>query len=303
MAKRDAVNAYAAPIGMHISNGELMVAQACTRPSIGISRDGTARIDDVRVHVELTLPGRSVRRQVHRVNTNRDNSLVVLYTKRFAASTRTRSGGLEVILNLENKIHPKDSQVVKVVNIRRGGGNTKLRAGQAVLSSKAGSNKWMRDLRVGDNMRLITRVVRYVNADCGGKIVEAPGWGDTMEAMSGNYATARNGKIAAPSRGVYLSGSQRHPRTGVGITANGQVLMVTVDGRQGRYSVGVTLAEMGRLMLSLGAKSAFNLDGGGSTVMARRYPATNRFKVTNRPSDGKERDATQALSVFQVRPN
>jgi hypothetical protein len=33
--------------------------------------------------------------------------------------------------------------------------------------------------------------------------------------------------------------------------------------------------------------------------MARRFLADGRFAVTNRPSDGRERLATQALTVFQ----
>jgi exopolysaccharide biosynthesis protein len=74
-------------------------------------------------------------------------------------------------------------------------------------------------------------------------------------------------------------------------------LMVTVDGRRGA-SRGMTLAEMGQLMQSLGAKHAFNLDGGGSTVMARFKKDIGRFAVDNKPSDGRQRPATQALAAF-----
>jgi exopolysaccharide biosynthesis protein len=147
-------------------------------------------------------------------------------------------------------------------------------------------------------MELRTQVVRYVNSRCGGRIEAAPGWGDIVEAVGGNHFTARNGKVAAPSRSHYPAGSQRHPRTNVGVTDDGRVLMVTIDGRQRGYSVGVTLAEAGRLMLSLGARHSFNLDGGGSTYMGRRR--NGQFRVANRPSDGRERLATQALGAFQV---
>ena len=117
---------------------------------------------------------------------------------------------------------------------------------------------------------------------------------------AGNHFTARNGDVAAPPYRVYPPGSRRHPRTNVGVTPDGRVLMVTIDGRQAGYSVGVTLAEAGRLMLSLGARHAFNLDGGGSTYMGRRV--NGEFKVANRPSDGRERLATQALAAFEVVP-
>ena len=129
----------------------------------------------------------------------------------------------------------------------------------------------------------------------------APGFDDIMEAQGGNYFTLRGSKIAAPSPSTYSPGSQRHPRTGLGVTADGRVLMVTVDGRR-TSSAGVTLAEMGQLMKSLGATHAFNLDGGGSTVMARHKAGSGRFEVANKPSDGRQRPATQAFAAFRYTP-
>jgi exopolysaccharide biosynthesis protein len=123
-----------------------------------------------------------------------------------------------------------------------------------------------------------------------------------VEALGGNHFTLRNGALAAPSGRVYPGSVRREPRTNVGVAADGRVLMVTVDGRQPGYSVGVRLAEMGSLMRSLGAVSAINLDGGGSTLMAKRSLATGRFTVANRPSDGRQRMATQALAAFQYTP-
>ena len=296
------VDAYAAPHSMHISNGELMVGRACTRPTLGIDSSGEGRIDDVRVHVEVKLPQHRDPRWIHRVNTHRDDGLVVLFTKRFGPRTRTRAGGTEVVISLPQKLSPSGSQPVRVLNIRRGGGNTRLRAGQAVISVKGTRGKWVRQLRVGQRMDLDTRVVRNVDNACGGTLREASGWNDIVEAMGGNYYVARNATVDAPSGKAYPLSVQRHPRTSVGVTADGRILMVTVDGRRAGYSVGVTLAEMGRLMLSLGAKHALNLDGGGSTVMAKRNLATGAFSVANRPSDGRERVHSQALVALALAP-
>lgn len=302
MSTAQRMDAYAAPQSMAVSGGELLVAQACTRPTLGIDSAGGARIDDVRVHITMSLPGRKVTKQVHRVNTHRDDGSTVLFTSRFARSTRTAAGGVEVVLSLSDGLRPSGMQEVRVLDVRRGAGNTPLDAGKAVLSVKSPRNDWVKDLRPGDRMRLETSIVRNVNSRCGGKIDVAQGWSDTVEAVGGNHFTVRNGAVAAPSRQLYPSGSQRHPRTNVGVTADGRVLMVTVDGRQPGYSTGVKLAEMGRLMTSLGAVEAFNLDGGGSTMMGRRFPG-GAFRVTNRPSDGRERLATQALVAFQVTPS
>lgn len=53
-------------------------------------------------------------------------------------------------------------------------------------------------------------------------------------------------------------------------------------------------------MHSLGAVHAFNLDGGGSTVMARRMLKSGEYKVANRPSDGQQRPATQSIVAYEV---
>ena len=299
MSMRNRVDAYAAPHSMAVSKGELMVAQSCVRPTLGIDADGDVRIANVRADVSLKPPGKNYTVRVHRVNTHRDDGLVVLFTKRFASSTRT-SGGREVVLDLQGKLRPNGSQKVRVVKVRNGG-NTPLKWGQAVLSVKNPSQKWVYNLKVGQSFDLVTQVVRQVDKPCGGTIAAAGAWGEITEAQGGNYFTLKSGKIAAPSKQKYPSGVQRHPRTGLGVTAEGRVLMVTVDGRR-TASKGVTLGEMGQLMKSLGAVHAFNLDGGGSTVMARYAPGTGKFVVANKPSDGKQRPATQAFAVYQVTP-
>jgi hypothetical protein len=300
--KRNAQGAYAAPLSMHISGGELMVAGPCARPVIGIDGSGEARIGKVRVHLEIDVPGHSVPRTIHRVNTHRNDAKVVLFTNRFASSTRTTDGGIEAVVQLSHTLRPNDSQELRVLNVRRGPGNTQLKPGQAVISMKGPNNKWVKSIRVGQRLQLRTRIMAPARSDCGANVKRAPGWGSVVEALGGNHFTLRNGRNAAPPRAVYPSGTKRHPRTGVGVTPDGRVLMVTVDGRRPGYSIGVTLKEMGQLMKRLGARHAFNLDGGGSTVMSRRYTGSGDYRVANRPSDGRERPATNALAVFERTP-
>jgi exopolysaccharide biosynthesis protein len=66
-----------------------------------------------------------------------------------------------------------------------------------------------------------------------------------------------------------------------------------VDGRRPGWSAGMTLTEAARLMRSLGARDAVNLDGGGSTTMSVLG------EVVSRPSDRSgERPVSDALSVI-----
>lgn len=57
------------------------------------------------------------------------------------------------------------------------------------------------------------------------------------------------------------------PRTGIGILGDNHLVFVVVDGRSAGYSRGVTMTEFAQIFVDLGATTAYNLDGGGSSTM------------------------------------
>jgi len=57
------------------------------------------------------------------------------------------------------------------------------------------------------------------------------------------------------------------PRTAVGVIDENHLVFVVVDGRSPGYSEGVTLTELAQIMQDLGATTAYNLDGGGSSTL------------------------------------
>ncbi len=57
------------------------------------------------------------------------------------------------------------------------------------------------------------------------------------------------------------------PRTAVGIVDDNHLVFVVVDGRSPGYSAGVTLTGLAQILQDLGATTAYNLDGGGSSTM------------------------------------
>ena len=75
----------------------------------------------------------------------------------------------------------------------------------------------------------------------------------------------------------------RHPRTAVGRTPDGKIILVTVDGRTPQ-SAGVSMWECQHIMSWLGCESSINLDGGGSTTMVIEG------SVVNNPCDNKKFD-------------
>ncbi len=87
----------------------------------------------------------------------------------------------------------------------------------------------------------------------------------------------------------------RNPRTAAGVSRDGDTLiLMVIDGRQPGWSDGVTLPQMGDLMIEFGAWDAINLDGGGSSAFVYD-DGTSR--VTNRPSDGGFRAVANHIGV------
>lgn len=74
----------------------------------------------------------------------------------------------------------------------------------------------------------------------------------------------------------------KNPRTAIGYIEPGHYCFVTVDGRQADigYSRGMTMEELSKLMYELGCQTAYNLDGGQTSMMMYND------KVYNQPYKG-----------------
>ena len=57
------------------------------------------------------------------------------------------------------------------------------------------------------------------------------------------------------------------PRTAIGVIHDNHLVFVVVDGRSTGYSAGVTMSGLAQIMVDLGATTAYNIDGGGSSTM------------------------------------
>ena len=96
------------------------------------------------------------------------------------------------------------------------------------------------------------------------------GWMSAQQAMEKNIRDACsfgpvfivNGKRSD----VAGTGGGLNPRTCIGQTADGSVLLLTIDGRQAT-SIGATYEDCINILEEYGAVNAANLDGGSSTVM------------------------------------
>ncbi|PKK94306.1 MAG: exopolysaccharide biosynthesis protein [Tenericutes bacterium HGW-Tenericutes-6] len=92
----------------------------------------------------------------------------------------------------------------------------------------------------------------------------------------------KNGETVSSVDDGYQRNRVDNPRSAFGWIEDMRYVFVTVDGRSS-ISIGVDIEELAIIMQSLGAKEAYNFDGGGSATMYFNG------RVVNKPSQGYER--------------
>ena len=70
--------------------------------------------------------------------------------------------------------------------------------------------------------------------------------------------------------------SYHNPRSALGYYEPGHYCFVVADGRQNGYAKGLTIPELAQIFVDLGCTKAYNLDGGGSAVMAFNHKAYSK---------------------------
>lgn len=92
--------------------------------------------------------------------------------------------------------------------------------------------------------------------------------GSTFEnAVGGFFFALKDGEVSIDRPGRTAAG-ERHPRTALGVSRDGNsIFLLVIDGRTPE-SVGAIEEEVALWMRYLGASDAITLDGGGSAAMA-----------------------------------
>lgn len=106
----------------------------------------------------------------------------------------------------------------------------------------------------------------------------------TQMGISGDKVLLKDGTPVGLAQG---SGKDKaYARTAVALNEEGQKLwLIIVDGKQPFYSEGVTIAELTEIARKLGAHTALNLDGGGSSTLVMATP--DRSILLNSPIQNK----------------
>jgi len=143
-----------------------------------------------------------------------------------------------------------------------------------------------------------------IGIDSNGKLSIFPYVASSVANWSSNFTTAlasgplllQNGRPMVFKDRDF--NNLRHPRSMLGKTAEGKVVLVVVDGRFSGKAAGMTIPEMAKLAQYLELDQAINLDGGGSSALW-----TLKYGVLNYPSDngtwdhsGLRRDPTVIIA-------
>lgn len=112
----------------------------------------------------------------------------------------------------------------------------------------------------------------------------------------------KDGKVCVTKSANYTA--NRASRTAIGITAEGKVVMMVLDGRQLPRSAGGAMEEIAQIMLEAGCVQAVNLDGGGSSTYMSKPAGKDDIELINVPSDGYERRvATSLVAISTAAPS
>jgi len=248
------------------------------RGAIGWNRNGRdVLIGRLTMDWALILNEKSI--PIDGINRPRGKDEIVLYGWPFHRSTLTDPGGLEISI--------ADGRVVGLST----GGDTAIPPGGVVCSIGAGAGKRVGPISAGASAR-----ITYELQPAGetGTSQSNP-WPSKDYIVGGVPVLVHDGRVTEDFEAEKISTAfaRRHPRSAIGILADGTWILVVVDGRQPGLSVGMTLKELAQFLKALGCREALNLDGGGSSAMVLQG------KTINSPSDGKERPVSDAILLIR----
>lgn len=281
-SNQNVTKAYQVPMGFAMYDGELVCTQTLGTPgswSFGVADDGTALIGYLRPNIKAVNQTTGSTVTVDGINRIPKDGYLVMYTDKGYASNHSMNDAYEVVIDCDYDYTVKAGATItgKVTAITEPGGTKYDCTKNRIVLTARGTDKiaLLSDYKVGDTVSVkVDLTDDYGNTDK---------WYTVTNCLSGHFPHVING---VPS--VWNSTQNvNYPQTCVAIKEDGNVLILTSYGRQvSTYSEGFWISEMPQLLVEMGVKWAFMLDGGGSADMICEN-ASGAYELTGKPSDNK----------------
>ena len=265
------------PTGIFLRDGVLATPPNAARSSAGVTLDGL--LDVRRVTFRGTWRGAGQRRSLNFLNKAPGTNGISLFTADWGTTTPRVAGAFIAVLGAFPSATPNTDLVVPVLSAGAGS-SVRIQPGTAVLVARGNAAaKLQSEAVAGTTVTL--------------RLILQPDWSVVSDAIGGGPILVRDGvPVYRANEGFTTSQlAPRGPRTAVGQRADGGVILLTTDGRQPGFSVGMTNFELAQALVRYGAVRGMGLDGGGSSTLA--FEGT----VLNSPSDGRERAVSTALML------
>ena len=276
---------------LHVQDGELITQPTDTEACFGVTESGEFLSTPVEMKASVQIGAHTL--PLGCVNQRRlDGCQVTLYTPRLGESTHTnRRRGSEVILDgLPLPLTPNYVHSYRVEGISRDGNSPIPRDGAVLWISTRLKDTSVSEFNTGANGTLTLTL-------------SPPEWNRVQHAIGGRLRLLKNGKINqtlvemhhaekrhTPGKRSSVLNLSHEPRTALGYNAD-TLFLIVADGRQPKYSTGLTLYELASILIELGATEAINLDGGSSST----FVVDNA--VINKPSGQREREVLNAVFI------
>lgn len=272
------------PLNLTVIEGEIVIAPK-HRTAFAMHKDGTPEIgvwtEGWGWASEAVAPN-GERRPIMLLNSDCNPGWLCLYTDKWGRNSR----GSEASPVVEVLCGPTG----EVREVRRDEPGIPIPEDHFVLTGRDEAGDWLAvNCGLGERVALDLKANKPLDT-----LEEAIGAGPRIlkegEYFQDPLAAFPEGEEFALGwkRSHYL---ERHPRSALGLSKDKQTLiLLTVDGRQPKHSIGVYQRQAARLLKEFGAWDGMDLDSGGSATMAVGG------EIVNHPSDQANPDGTGGVA-------
>jgi flagellar hook assembly protein FlgD len=242
------------PNGILMQGGVLESSPAVGRSSLGIAANGL--LTTAQVSLAGTWQGGGQRRPMF-LNSPAGKGKFTLYTPAYGTATPKEAGVVEDVIGTFPPA-TLGAPLVGTVTQVTSAGPTRIPRGGAVLVARGSAST--------AELKAEAPVAEQVAV----RMSLSPDWSGLAGAIGGGPLLVRNGKPIFQAGEAFDSRqlNTRQPRGAIGQLPDGRILLVSVEGTNPAYSIGMSSYELAVELSQLGATTAYGLGAGPAAGLA-----------------------------------